>query len=225
VRRFTIHQFVQAGLVLQNPDKPGRAINSPDNVYQISRHALKLIRFFKSDVWETSLRAYLGEVGSLKQRWARDRKLLRLPVMISPGKAVELSPGGQNGAGQEDHRGLPSSVPVNAKRRLELAKLFETSRAGRVYVTAFLSRRAMVKYLGEISWETEVWVAEDPDHMIHFNGERFLGPYQASASERPITPSAASTGSRWPTGRARPSRQWERTHWPLARAFPPVKGS
>jgi len=46
-----------------------------------------------------------------------------------------------------------------------------------VFVTAFLNRRAMVEYLGEIAWETEVWLAEAPEHMIHFNGERFLGPY------------------------------------------------
>jgi hypothetical protein len=32
-------------------------------------------------------------------------------------------------------------------------------------------------YLDKISWETEVWVADSPTHMIHFNGERFLGPY------------------------------------------------
>ncbi len=35
----------------------------------------------------------------------------------------------------------------------------------------------MVKYLSEIAWETEVWVAESPGHLIHFNGERFLGPH------------------------------------------------
>jgi hypothetical protein len=66
---------------------------------------------------------------------------------------------------------------VNPKRRKELEKLFKDSKAGLVFVTAFLDRRAMVKYLGDISWETEVWVAESPTHMIHFNGERFLGPY------------------------------------------------
>jgi len=36
----------------------------------------------------------------------------------------------------------------------------------------------MAKYLSEISWETEVWVAENPDHLVHFNGKRFLGPYK-----------------------------------------------
>ena len=67
--------------------------------------------------------------------------------------------------------------PVNPKRRRELQTLFGGSSAGLVYVTAFLDRKTMVKYLGDISWETEVWVADAPDHMIHFNGERFLGPY------------------------------------------------
>ena len=44
--------------------------------------------------------------------------------------------------------------------------------------TAFLDRQAMVRFLGDISWETEVWVADSPTHLIHFNGERFLGPYE-----------------------------------------------
>lgn len=42
----------------------------------------------------------------------------------------------------------------------------------------FLDRRTMMKYLDDISWETEVWIAESPTHLIHFNGERFLGPYE-----------------------------------------------
>ena len=54
---------------------------------------------------------------------------------------------------------------------------YKNSKAGLVFVTAFLDRAAMVRYLGDISWETEVWVADAPSHMIHFNGERFLGPY------------------------------------------------
>jgi BsuBI/PstI restriction endonuclease domain len=62
-------------------------------------------------------------------------------------------------------------------RRAELKRLFQTSSAGLVFVTAFLDRRAMVEYLNDISWETKVWVAESPSHLIHFNGERFLGPY------------------------------------------------
>jgi hypothetical protein len=72
---------------------------------------------------------------------------------------------------------VTSHGPVNPKRHQELKKLFANSKAGLVYVTAFLTRKDMLVHLGQISWETEVWVAESPTHMIHFNGERFLGPY------------------------------------------------
>lgn len=72
---------------------------------------------------------------------------------------------------------VTSHGPVNPKRLAELSHLFAKSTAGLVFVTAFLTRKDMLKYLGDISWETEVWVAESPEHMIHFNGERFLGPY------------------------------------------------
>jgi hypothetical protein len=43
--------------------------------------------------------------------------------------------------------------------------------------TAFANRHAMRTFFTQLSWETEVWIAEDPDHLIHFNGERYLGPY------------------------------------------------
>ena len=69
--------------------------------------------------------------------------------------------------------------PVDGKRHAELAGLFDKSTAGLVYVTAFPNRAVMGRYLVEIAWETEVWVADAPSHLIHFNGERFLGPYNA----------------------------------------------
>lgn len=72
---------------------------------------------------------------------------------------------------------VTSHGPVNGKRHEELAKLFTGSKAGLVYVTAFPSRAVMARYIGEVAWETEVWCADAPSHLIHFNGERFLGPY------------------------------------------------
>ena len=73
---------------------------------------------------------------------------------------------------------VTSHGPVDGKRRDELKRLFRRLQGGLVFVTAFLDRAAMVKYLGDISWETEVWVADAPSHMIHFNGEQLLGPYE-----------------------------------------------
>lgn len=72
---------------------------------------------------------------------------------------------------------VTSAGPVDSKRRQELKSLFANAKAGLVYVTAFATREAMRAFLADISWETEVWVASAPDHLIHFNGERFLGPY------------------------------------------------
>ncbi|MFV1527573.1 MULTISPECIES: BsuBI/PstI family type II restriction endonuclease [Phaeobacter] len=72
---------------------------------------------------------------------------------------------------------VTSHGPVDGKRHSELAKLFAGSKIGIVYVTAFPNRAVMGKYLGDIAWETEVWVADAPSHLIHFNGVRFLGPY------------------------------------------------
>jgi hypothetical protein len=73
---------------------------------------------------------------------------------------------------------VTSHGPVDGKRHDELAALFSSAKPGIVYVTAFPNRSIMARYLGEIAWETEVWVADAPTHLIHFNGERFLGPYE-----------------------------------------------
>jgi hypothetical protein len=72
---------------------------------------------------------------------------------------------------------VTSVGPVDGKRRSELKQLFSGCKAGLIFVTAFATRGAMRSFLTQISWETEVWVAENPDHLVHFNGERFLGPY------------------------------------------------
>jgi len=72
---------------------------------------------------------------------------------------------------------VTSAGPVDGKRRKELKDLFVGCKAGLVFVTAFEDRRTMQSFVSHIAWESEVWIAEDPDHMIHFNGDRFLRPY------------------------------------------------
>ncbi|MDD2974967.1 MAG: BsuBI/PstI family type II restriction endonuclease [Arcobacter sp.] len=67
--------------------------------------------------------------------------------------------------------------PIDQKRIIDLEKMFENCSAGNVYVTAFPDRPTFRKYIAEIAWETEVWISSEPDHMIHFNGDRFMGPH------------------------------------------------
>ena len=73
-----------------------------------------------------------------------------------------------------------SSNPITTARLAILDSITAQTTAGRIYVTAFLNRKSFAKWLGSygIAWETEVWLAEEPDHCTHFNGERFLGPYE-----------------------------------------------
>ena len=237
VRRQTMHQFVNAGIALYNPDNLLRPVNSPKAVYQIEPAALTLLRSFGTPSWHGYLVAYLAERETLANRYAMVREQSRIPVQIAPGKVITLSPGAHSeliraiiedfaqrfapgsvlvyagdtgekwgyfdapllaslGVSVDLHGKMPDVVlhyvrenwllliesvtshgPVDGKRQAELAYLFRNAKAGLVYVTAFPNRMIMGRYLAEIAWETEVWVADAPSHVIHFNGERFLGPY------------------------------------------------
>lgn len=71
---------------------------------------------------------------------------------------------------------VTSHGPMSPKRVVELKKLFSKSPAGQVFVSAFPDFLQFRKHIKEIAWETEVWIMDMPDHMIHYNGDRFLGP-------------------------------------------------
>ncbi len=238
VRRQTMHQFVDAGIAVYNPDDSDRPVNSPKAVYQIEPAALILLRTFGSRSWHDQLTAYLAQRETLVARYAKARKQNRVPVEVAPGKQVTLSPGDHSelirgvieefaprfapgsvlvyagdtgekwgyfdapllaelGVGVDAHGKMPDVVlyyaernwlllvesvtshgPMDGKRHAELAQLFAQSSAGLVFVTAFPNRSIMSRYLRDIAWETEVWIADAPSHLIHFNGERFLGPYE-----------------------------------------------
>ncbi len=236
-RRQTMHQFVDAGIALYNPDKPDRPVNSPKAVYQVAPAVLTLLRSFGTPKWHDNLTTYLSLSQTLAAKYAMVREQNLIPMQIAPGKEITLSPGEHSeliraivedfgprfapgsvlvyagdtgdkwgyfdapllaglGVDVDSHGKMPDVVlhfveknwlllvesvtshgPVDSKRHAELAKLFAGSTAGLVYVTAFPNRSIMGRYLGEIAWETEVWVADAPSHLIHFNGVRFLGPY------------------------------------------------
>lgn len=71
-----------------------------------------------------------------------------------------------------------SSGPISEIRLLQLQKLTKDCTADIIYVTAFLNRQKFRQFISEIAWETEVWIADNPDHLVHFNGDKFLGPYK-----------------------------------------------
>ena len=125
--------------------------------------------------------AYIGDAGEkLKAEYAE--YLATLGVVVNehgkmPDVIVHL-PDKPNGGWLVLIEAVTSHGPIDIMRRSQLKDLFSDSHAGLVFVTAFETRQEMVRYLRHIAWETEVWLAEAPSHIIHFNGERFLGPYE-----------------------------------------------
>lgn len=239
VRRFTMHQFVAAGLAIANPDQPGRPINSPRYCYQVPAELINVLRTYGTGDWPSSLARWRAEVPALRERWAAERDMALIAVTLPDGTEVGLSAGGQNvliaqviedfcsrytpggqvlylgdagskyvvdrrevliehGIEIDDHGKMPDLViyladrrwlvlieavtshgPINPLRKDDLERLFRGS-LGLVLVTAFPSMAVFARFARDVAWETDVWVADNPTHLVHFNGQRFLGPYEAS---------------------------------------------
>ncbi len=71
---------------------------------------------------------------------------------------------------------VTSVGPMEPKRIKEIEEMTAGVKAGKIYVTAFLDFKTFKKFSESLAWETEVWIADMPDHMIHLNGDKFLGP-------------------------------------------------
>lgn len=235
-RRQTIHQFVEDGLVLYNPDKPDRPVNSPQACYQITEELLNLLVSFRTKKWNNNLSKYLANKQTLIERYSKIRSMEMLSLRLSGDKEFKLTPGkhsqlivdivmkfgprfcpgaevaylGDTGSKVEffndalfeelgialNKKGkLPDVIlyqrekgwlfliesvtshgPVNPKRYIELNALFSKNDLGLIFVTSFPDRNIMSRFLSEISWETEVWISDAPTHLIHFNGDKFMGP-------------------------------------------------
>jgi hypothetical protein len=237
IRRFTLHQFAEAHLVTQNPDRPDRPINSPKWNYQVTTEALSVMQKFGAPEFTQKATEYLEILPGLKSQYALARAMVKIPLTLPDGSEFTLSPGGQNvllkqiveqfcprftpggeilyvgdaddkwalfernrlaqlGVTVDEHGKMPDLIvympdrnwlvlleaasshgPVDSKRHGELTSLFADSVAGLVFISCFPNRSEFRKYVDKISWESEVWCADHPTHMIHYNGERFLGPY------------------------------------------------
>lgn len=128
-------------------------------------------------------------------RFARGAKLLYLGDTANKSLLMDTDKLTQLGFPVDKHNKLPDVVlylpkkkwlylievvtshgPVSPKRFQELEKILAKSTVERIYVSAFPDFKEYLRHARNIAWETEVWLAEAPDHMIHCNGEKFLGP-------------------------------------------------
>jgi len=242
IRKESVRQLVDSGILLFNADMPDRATNDRNSNYRISPDALALFRTYETVGWSESLLNFLKAKPSLVERRRQERtnQLQRVDhpdlndAALTPGVHSELIRQivdvfvptfigfytseilyiGDTGqkfhvlrlerltmlgvTGVNLHGKFPdvivydkqrdwlvlieavtSVTPINPERREQLLALFQSCREKLVFVTAFPQRNgaAARTFITEIAWETEVWFADHPTHLLHFNGERFLGPY------------------------------------------------
>lgn len=245
IRRQTLHQFEQAGLIERNRDDPDRPTNSKDNNYSLNQPVVDLLRNYPSEDWDERVLLCQSLLPKLIQQSTRKLRKSKIPITLPDGREIELSPGAHNqlhadiihkfcpefigeggrvlyigdtassrgneggklmvleteyleqlGIPPMSHDKLPDIVvydekrnwlflieavtshgPVSELRWSHLQDMLSNCNSGPVYVSAFPDRKEFRKHVADIAWETEVWIADNPAHMIHFNGDRFLGPH------------------------------------------------
>ncbi len=121
---------------------------------------------------------YVGDT-RLKNLYINEQKLQQLGFQISVhDKMPDIV------LYQEDKNWLffieavTSVGPMNPKRILEINELTQSVSAGKIFITAFPNIETYRRFLVTLAWETEVWIANTPEHLIHLNGDKFFGPRQ-----------------------------------------------
>ena len=230
-RKQALHHFRTAALVEDN----GKATNSPNYRYRLTKETFQLLRVRDTMEWEVSLRRFQHYHQSLVETYASKRKMIMMPVKIN-GQDFSFSPGKHNelqkaiieefaprfapdseclyvgdtiekdlvknvekltelGFEITLHDKMPDVVlyredkdwlyfvesvtsvgPMDPKRILEITEMTKDVTAGKIFVTVFLDFKTYKKFSEKLAWETEVWIAEMPEHMIHLDGDKFLGP-------------------------------------------------
>ena len=230
-RKQALHHFRTAALVEDN----GKATNSPNYRYRLTKETFQLLRVRDTIEWEVSLRRFQHYHPSLVETYASKRKMIMMPVKIN-GQDFSFSPGKHNelqkaiieefaprfapdseclyvgdtiekdlvknvekltklGFEVTLHDKMPDVVlyredkdwlyfvesvtsvgPMDPKRILEITEMTKDVTAGKIFVTAFPDFKTYKKFSEKLAWETEVWIAEMPEHMIHLDGDKFLGP-------------------------------------------------
>lgn len=234
IRRQTLHQLEQAGIVERNSDDPARPTNSPNTVYSITNEALEVVQKYKTSAFEKTLHEFISEKGRLIDKYDKRKAKNQIQLIISDSKTINFSPGEHNelqvkiikellprfctnaklvyvgdtarkllfikekmlenlNIPMTKHDKLPDVVlydsdkkrlflieavtshgPISPKRLIELEEILKDYKAAKVYISAFFNFREFKRHVDNIAWETEVWIAENPDHMIHFNGPKFF---------------------------------------------------
>jgi len=184
-RKQALHHFRNAALVEDN----GKATNSPNYKYRLTEETLQMVRAFRTSEWQKAI------IEEFAPRFAPNSECLYVGDTIEKDLVKNVEKLTELGFEITLHDKMPDVVlyredkdwiyfvesvtsvgPMDSKRILEVTEMTKNVAAGKIFVTAFLDFKTYKKFSEELAWETEVWIAEMPEHMIHLNGDKFLGP-------------------------------------------------
>lgn len=234
IRRRVLHQLIEAGVIIKNPDNPALPTNSSNTHYALVPLALEVVQSYGTANFSAKVSSFLSSQPRIKIGRGTAKCTNSVSITMPDGQAFYLSPGKHSklqksfidefiprfvtrcvilylgdtatkalivnddalqklGITYSVHDKLPdilfldittnrlfvveivtSHGPVSTTRFSQLEKLLGTCCLPRIYVTAFLTLAEFKKHLADIAWDTEVWIAEIPEHMVHFNGPKFL---------------------------------------------------
>jgi hypothetical protein len=183
VERFKTTQGSLSTLYAASRQSVGVAVTLPDGSTltlspgEHNRLQAQVIQLFAPQFASGALLLYLGDTAD-KDLYIASQQLIELGILVT------------------EHDKLPDIIlyvpekkwlylievvtshgPMTPKRIIELNEMLKGCSAGKIFVTAFPTFAEFRRHMRNIAWETEVWIAEVPEHLIHFNGDRFLGPH------------------------------------------------
>lgn len=234
IRRKDLILLVASDIVISSAAIEIKATNNPTRGYGLNPLFAELIKKYNTSEWDNALKDFSVKMKSLREEFARNRALQKLPVTLPSGIKLGFSAGEHNILQKEiievflskfgfnaqvlyvgdtndkflykdevklkeikcfdlEHDELPDVVAYSSDKNLlflieavhsagpmseirvkKLKEQLKECTCEIAFITAFLTKKDFKKWILEIAWETEVWIAENPDHMIHFNGYKFL---------------------------------------------------
>ena len=200
-RKQAMHHFRNAAFIEDN----GKATNSPNYRYRLTDEMLSVVKSYQSVKWENERDNFLNSHNNLIDIYRSKKAMQKMPVKINGSDFVGDTIQKDLVKNEERlkelgfeitlHDKMPDVVlysedkhwiyfiesvtsvgAMEPKRIKEIKEMTQQVSAGKIYVTAFLDFKTFKKFSESLAWETEVWIADMPEHMIHLNGDRFLGP-------------------------------------------------
>lgn len=183
IKRKDLARLLLAMIVVNS--KPGSNTSNPTRGYKINNEYSRIIKNYGQSDWFTQVEAFNKMHPTYRERVSTKREIPKLAELGFSDLTQSILPDVVAYSLKKDWiyliEAYHTSNPITPQRKLELQQILGENAKRAIFITAFENNSVYHNCLEELAWETEVWIATEPDHMIHRNGFRFMGPYDDKA--------------------------------------------